>query len=485
MAATRMVIPTSERYSKLKEVISKYVELLASIRTQNPNLIPHRATTFLLLAYPWLADDLATTPDQKAVLVRNRQLFSGLGFNGEEIKNELEETLAQDKHLRECCPTPIHLASYLDKAVVTPLATAKLDGFSLDKLDFVFSEFESSTYHQGRFKRILLTHLFNFDMEANSATVGDVRIERIGPETILRILGETGPRAFLHPKAIGNCFVVEEEGASAVEDTAWMSEKREKAIWFGELLQYYKDGVVYTGYSAPYFSPEWANEVRRWGLFFLGSTRQLAYERGAKPYMMTTLDREALEIRWNLMQDPRIESALRNKKGELRAAMYRAAEYYEASHERPSPAERLIALAISLESLFSPSDKGELRFRIAQSAAQFIGNDLDERKKIFASLKEMYDKRSALFHGSYDLAKYEQGTFVTAEQIDEWSSYIRRAYVAFLTLHLRGENSRTNILNLIGEASFDSAGGEELRRRANVEVLIEELRSAHSLIDEG
>jgi hypothetical protein len=479
MAAAGMVIPVSERCGKLKEVVFKYVELLASIRTRRPNLTPQKPTTFLFLAYPWLADEQALIKDQKAVLARNRDAFRALGFNGEEIKNDLEGILAQDKHLLQCCPTPLHLANYLDLSLIAPLATAKLAGLSQDKLDFSYLEFESSTYHQGPFKRILLTHLFNFDMEGNSSIIGDVRIERLGPETIVRILGESGPQAFLHPSKIGNCFIVEEEGegVSSLEDTAWMVAKRDKAIRFGQLLQYYKDGVVYTGYSAPYFSPEWANHIRKWGLFFLGSTSQLPYEQGSKPYIMTAADRDRLGLWWGLIRTPRIASALDSKSGKLRAATYRAAEYYEVSHQRSGPAERLVALAIAMESLFSPSDKGELRFRIAQSAAQFVGRDVEERKKIFASLKQMYDKRSALFHGSYDLAKYEQGAFVSAEQIDEWSSYIRRAYLAFLTLYLRGETSRDDILELIGETSFDSTLGEELRRRANVEVLIEELRS--------
>ena len=196
---------------RLKEILLGHIELLLSIRSSNPNLNPQGPTTFLLLAYPWLVDYSMLTSDQTAILEQRKQSFGALGFNGEQVRAELEEILARDKHLSECCPTAIQLANYLDVALITPFAAARQSGVSQDGLDFAYQEFESTTYNQGRFKRILLTHLFNFDMEGDSATIGDVRIERLGPETIPRILGESGFQAFLHPQDIGNCFLCEEE----------------------------------------------------------------------------------------------------------------------------------------------------------------------------------------------------------------------------------------------------------------------------------
>jgi hypothetical protein len=82
-----------------------------------------------------------------------------------------------------------------------------------------------TTYHQGRFKRVALSQLFNFDMNGNSmtlagdlATVGDIRVERLDWSTIPGMLGESGFQAFLHPLGAGNCFVVEEAGASDLDD---------------------------------------------------------------------------------------------------------------------------------------------------------------------------------------------------------------------------------------------------------------------------
>lgn len=130
-------------------------------------------------------------------------------------------------------------------------------------------------------------------------------------------------------------------------------------------------------------------------------------------------------LRWgSLMKTPKIAGALENKSGKLREATYRAGSYFDESHQKIGCTERLIALAIALESLFSPSDKENLSFRISQSVAQFIGTEATERVCIFESLRAMYGKRSKLFHGTYDVKKYDDGTFVTDDEISEWSSYI-------------------------------------------------------------
>jgi hypothetical protein len=469
------VIPKSERYDKLKEVVFGFAESLATLRAKLPNPVPAAPTGFLTLTFPWLAEELTIAAEQEAVLGQNRQLLLGLGFDGERVRNQLKEALSQDGHLAECCLSPLRLAHYLDLAIVPALAAAKQARVAQDKLDFAYQEFETSTYHQGRFKRILLSHLFNFEMEGNRTAIDDARIERLAPDTIPRILGESGVQAFLHPPGIGDCFIVEEEGASAVSDSEWMLAKRNKAALFGNLLQFYKDGVVHVGYSAPYFSPEWVNPVRKFGLFFLGTPRQTPYQNGSNKWAMTTADRNELVRWWMAMKLPSIASALGNKVGKLREATYRASEYFDASHQRTSPTERLIALAIALESLYTPADKEGLSFRVSQSVAQFIEADPAKRAGIFESLRSMYSKRSKLFHGTYDVKKYEEGTFVTEQEIAEWSGYIRRSILGFLALYFRGETSREDVLSSLDEASLDAARGDELRKRANIQDLVSEL----------
>jgi len=391
--------------------------------------------------------------------------------------------LGNDRHLAECCPTLLQLANFIDSFFITAVADAKRQGAPKERLDFAYDEFESLTYRQGRFKRIALSHLFNFDMEGNSTILqsdtasANIRVERLDASTIPSILGESGVQAFLHPAGIGDCFVVEEEGASAVDDFKWIVEKRQKALMFGQVLQYFRDGVVHIGYSVPFFQPNWANQIRRAGLFFLGEPRRYPYEGGKKIYHLDAADKGRLSRWWKAATTEPISGYVANKKGKLRQAIYRAGQYYESGHERSDSVERLLALAIAIESLFSPSDKGELRFRISQSAAQFIGRNPEERQQVFKSMAKMYDRRSALVHGSYDVDDYDAGKFVSADEIDEWAAYVRRALLGFLTLYFKGDMQagRDAVLQRITDANFDDSKGEQLRKEADIEALFAEL----------
>jgi len=488
MATNPMIIPVGERFGKLKEVLLEYVGIISAIKTANPNLIEQQPSLFLFLVFPWVADYSKLTAEQKDFLERRKLEVTALKFDGEGVKRVLEDILDKDKHLAECCPNAVFLANYLDSNFIKPVTDARVAGTTDAQIDFAFTEFERQTYHQGRFRRIALSHLYNFDMDGDSVTfegdartTGSIRIERIAPNTIPQILGESGFQAFLHPLDAGNCFVVEEEGASEVDDFQWLSAKRGKAYFFAEVLQYFKDGVTHLGYSVPFFLPNWAHQIRRQGLFFLGNPRRMVYERGTKRYHISETEKQHLEGWWKVITIPTVLEALENKKGNLRQATYRAAQYYEASHERTESVERLIALAIGLESLFSPSDQGELNYRIALLLAQFIGKDAEERKAIFASVKDLYNRRSKLVHGSYNVEKYDKGEFVTAEEIDRWSVYLRRAYLGFMALYLKAylagkkAESREPILERIADANFNDAAGEKLREEANIEKLLAEI----------
>jgi hypothetical protein len=478
-----MVIPTPERDGLLEERLFRFADQLVALHRSNAQL-PEQLP-FVALTFPWLVDLSTMSQDQRNYQEQRKGEISALGFDGDLAKGQLEETLANDKHLRECCPFPLQLAAYFDSHFLNATALAMLAGASQERLDSAFEEFERTTYHQGRFRRIALSHLFNFDMEGNSIVfkgtppLGDIKIERINAQAIPSILGEHGVQPFLHTPGIGNCFVVEEEGASDTDDLKWLSEKQLKAYYFGQVLQYFRDGVVHLGYSVPVFFPEWAGEVRRSGLFFLGEFRRLPYENGTKPYLLDATTTEQVRTWWKGATSPAVMEALNNQQGKLRQAIWRAGHYFEWSHRRTDAIDRLISIAIGFESLFSPGDKSELTFRISQTAAQFLGKTSAERTKIFSDLVDMYGRRSKIVHGSYDLDKYLKGEFVTAAELDLWSGYLRRALNGFLALYLRGakDAKRDPVLDRISELNFDDSKRAALQSNADLAELIKEAAS--------
>jgi hypothetical protein len=322
--------------------------------------------------FPWLVDQEPGADKLEWIPTRKKEI-EALGFNGELFKQQLKQVLENDQHIRQCCQTLFNIAHFSDAFFITGASELRLRGADARAVEAWFDEFMTTTYHQGRFKRIGLSHLFNFDMEGNSAVFGDIRVERLDDNTIPKILGETGFRAFLHPTGVGSCFVVAEEEWTEQQDYEWINQRHTRALTFAQVLQYFKDGVVHVGYSVPYFLPVWVNHVRRGGLFFLGNPRREPYEGGQKLYFVTDKEKAEVTKWWAAATSPAIVGMLAQTNSKLRQAIWRAGTYYEASHERTSAAERLVTLAIALESLFSPPDKGEFTFRIALSAAQFIG----------------------------------------------------------------------------------------------------------------
>ena len=68
----------------------------------------------------------------------------------------------------------------------------------------------------------------------------------------------------------------------------------------------------------------------------------------------------------------------------------------------PSDPERLLEYAIALEALYLSelsSDRAELQYRLALRLARFLENDLDNRKKTFDVVRDLYRFRSRVAHG--------------------------------------------------------------------------------------
>jgi hypothetical protein len=157
--------------------------------------------------------------------------------------------------------------------------------------------------------------------------------------------------------------------------------------------------------------------------------------------------------------------------------MLRAGTFYEAHYEKQDAPSRLIDLAIALEAFFSPSREGELTYRMAQAAACLVAETVDERKEIFRFVKDMYSRRSALFHGQYDIDAYSEGKFVSDEEIEQLASVIRRAMLRFIVLFIRGSNSREEILNRLVDSTLDPRTRETLLAESDPARFIEEYSS--------
>lgn len=471
--ATAAVIPPNERYPRLKEFLLGQAQTIQRVKEQFRQLIPEQSSPFLYLSYPWIAEP--SNPEQERLVATRRAQIQEAGFDGATVRAGLEEILQQDRHLRNCCVGAGQLAHFLDMAFVSPAAQQLMGGGTVENIGHLYDQFLLLTYGQGRFRAFSLSHIFNFDSDEPSLRFGDVRVEKLDGTTISNILGEFTVASFIHPFGGGDYFIVTEREGPCDDHVRFIFEEQDRAETFVQVLQYFKDGIVHVDYSVPHFLPQWVNQIRKLGIFYVGSPRRYAYDQGRRLYRVNRDEVEQITHWWTTYQSPDIAGHLADEQHTMRKAGLRAGEYYELSHTQASAVDRLLNLAISLEALFSPDERGEFNFRISQNISQLVGTTPEERVRIFREFKRFYDRRSKLVHGQYDVAAFYEGRFVTHEECDQWASDIRQAILRFLVLYLRGSNERTDVLRELTEAALDASVAETLREQSDPQRFLTEL----------
>jgi hypothetical protein len=114
---------------------------------------------------------------------------------------------------------------------------------------------------------------------------------------------------------------------------------------------------------------------------------------------------------------------------------------------------------------------------MAQSASFLIAEDVEERKEVYRFVKKMYSRRSALFHGQYDVDAYSDGKFVTDDEIEKLASIIRRSMLRFLVLFLRGSNSQQDTLDRVNLRMLDPDEAGRMSEESDMNSLVDEYSS--------
>jgi Apea-like HEPN len=142
-----------------------------------------------------------------------------------------------------------------------------------------------------------------------------------------------------------------------------------------------------------------------------------------------------------------------------------AADLFEKALEDPSiaPELRLVLLMMALESLFSADDKSELAFRMSLRIAVLNGSSDTHRKEMFETLKDLYDLRSRLVHGSW--YRGSKGFVRVSDiQLGVLRNVVRSSLLYFVAL--KGL-PKEQLVNALDRAVFDRHEIEEVRVKAN------------------
>jgi hypothetical protein len=142
-----------------------------------------------------------------------------------------------------------------------------------------------------------------------------------------------------------------------------------------------------------------------------------------------------------------------------------AADLFEKALEGPGivPELRLLLWMMALESLFSSDDKSELAFRMSLRVAVLNGSSDAHRKEMFGTLKDLYDVRSRLVHGSW--YRSSKGFVrVSDTQLGALCNVVRASILYFVALK---KLPKEQLLTTLDRAVFDRREIEEIRVNAN------------------
>jgi hypothetical protein len=460
-------VPENQRSLKFKTYLRAWALDIAAVRNKHPEVLQEFGSGFYLLAYYWLVpmEHHSASYKEKHSLIQSSQ------FEGERVKSELEQVLTEDQHLKECCDTTVNLAYFVDFFIFDAVNLIEENKLTDDAYDELFLRFSQITYSQP-FRKLTLSHLYNFDSPEKLLRFNRVHIMRLEASDILNMIGDVAVYNFLHNHQTGDFFVITESLGGCPDVVEWLYSERGVSMEFMGILQYYKDGVVDIDYTTPFFLPEWVNRIRKRGLAFVGDPRRTPYADSTRFYSLSK--REAGEVYrwWQIYQTPQVLNRMANVQNKLRQALLRAGEFYESSMEQKDAVGRLIHLAIALESLFSPSDKEELSYKISLYASLLNSGDTNERVENFKFLRQMYKRRSALFHGTYSVNK----ALLTSEEAERLAGIIRISILRFLVLYLRGEEKRENILTKLSDGVLNSSLVEQIRIDSDPQGFLKEFQ---------
>ena len=102
-----------------------------------------------------------------------------------------------------------------------------------------------------------------------------------------------------------------------------------------------------------------------------------------------------------------------------------------------------LVLMISMESLFNPSGKGELTYRISRNTAVLIGKDKEDSANICIKMKELYEKRCKIVHNG-------KSNIVTEDDIKDLRDYAIRSIKEFYKI----DEKKDEILKLLNSCGF-------------------------------
>ncbi|WP_131831959.1 HEPN domain-containing protein [Mycobacteroides abscessus] len=113
------------------------------------------------------------------------------------------------------------------------------------------------------------------------------------------------------------------------------------------------------------------------------------------------------------------------EKRHIRKAVLIAIDRLLSAAVRHYPADSIVDLAISAESLFGPKQPGEATHKISLNAALFLADDKNKASDLRKFFKNVYSVRSGIVHGGNRGESTQYGKLIEMRQ--QLSTWMKRA----------------------------------------------------------
>ena len=276
---------------------------------------------------------------------------------------------------------------------------------------------------------IIVVPLENFELHnAEEVVMGEYKIRRLKEEEIETLLHMGGARtlgvSFLYTGFLENIYCIERRVNVPKEESLNMSTYLEGVDNLITALRLFMHGNV--GRSMYLHYPKWTI-YRAYGTSGLLSRATRAFSNSK--YVLDASDIEHFKSFW-IVFERAVNLLPSNMKFSLK--------WFNKSYLEPDDVDRLLDLAIALESLFQTGDRLDLY------VARFIGKDLEERRKIYKDAHELRRVRGAIVHEGY----YEAGR----EFVNRIEDYYRQSARKFIELLSKGKTRHEDIIKSIKES---------------------------------
>ncbi|UZN08165.1 HEPN domain-containing protein [Leptospira santarosai] len=438
-------------HNKLAELISQIIEIIENTAS-NHGLPIYQETD-------WFSDDGRHYYRRSFRKILWQPVLNELGNIFEKLesysqaKNIAEEDTIFGSHLNKSVGTlfgsmKITFEVIIHRILIRLLPKNELPKFDLEKFSNIINEIEAD-FLSPTISTIEITPLFGFRSEEHRISLAnDLSIEILSEEEISNLISSGVPMSLqnvsddmadvLYKYAIVRVSKLTKIFGS--DDRSGKETRNQVHITNNTIisaLQLFKFGTIFPV----------ANISKNIGFFSIGSSMSSGYPRFGlrSSYLISKNEIEEFLVLWNKIYTLTPEKIPHF----LEVAIRRFAD----GTLRPNLEDQIIDLLISAEAIFLSSSgnkyQGELRYRLAHSAALFLENEPAKQKEIFNFMKNAYDIRSKFVHGSNSEIKFpkkEGGKKMNLHDFESQTrALMRRAIIKVFDLAYNSKETKFSI----------------------------------------